>query len=250
LFNIYNGWVSYYYHKEKNGITTYYYYTNPDNKLMANDEYEQWKIDISKGLIHSNELRIYEKEFVNYTENPTKEELFFQQFVASFDCYRQDTILTIDGQNYEYVGDYIFVLQDLKELYESAKSYFKIKDNKDFYELIKIYIMIYDEENWKKSELKRLEENKIKIETIEKYLMGFDIKNIEKIVVLLPLYSEALGNYQSHILSDDSVILGCDCGCGGDSITDNDYEEHSKLEKKMIQLENRIKKLLGIDSVQ
>ena len=53
LFNIYNGWVSFLYQKEKNGIVTYYYYQNLDNIKLSEQDYLKFTQDISKSIVHT-----------------------------------------------------------------------------------------------------------------------------------------------------------------------------------------------------
>lgn len=69
--------------------------------------------------------------------------------------------------------------------------------------------------------------------------------NLEKIIYLATIYSELIHKMNSNLIYDSSVHLGCDCGCGGDSINEYDYEELEKLETREQSIKKKIFKLLN-----
>lgn len=140
------------------------------------------------------------------------------------DLYFSNSFIYYDKHNIvEFLNKYIFnnkdislFLKDKFDEYNNSINYFATsfieekKQLKNYKKLIKAI-------------LKDLKTYKIK--TIKK-------KNIKYFIKTLFLYHYYNDLLENNSLMDNSIHIGCDCGCGGNLINDNDYVQLDKLLKK------------------
>ena len=146
-----------------------------------------------------------------------------------------------------------------KLFFNSSKEYnyetnFELKSGK-FISVKEIYIDNLEEIRYisHSSNKSNFEKNKPSIDYCEKQIQEVepdikdyfkDIKNFNKLVKYSILFNQIVSDINGHLLNDNSVIIGCDCGCGGDTITEYDYKELEMLENKKERLLKKVLKLL------
>lgn len=150
----------------------------------------------------------------------TKKEIF-ENFFLSVISY-SDVIVKIDGENFNYFHDYIWSIKEIEDT------------------------IAYSKPNELEQDLEQFKEEQEKINMFETYLRTLKIEKINEIIDILPIFVKTCLKFQFHDLSQIGVVLGCSCGCGGDKLTQKDYEEYEALKLKIESILNKVQKLLNI----
>lgn len=150
----------------------------------------------------------------------TKQEIFENFFLNAI--YFSDTILNInsDGEDFSYIKDYVWSIKEI----ESLRNYMSPEEFE--------------------TDIKQYELEQEKINTFEAYLRTLKIDNINVIVDILPKFIKTLDQFQKHDLSQIGFEIGCTCGCGGDKITQKDYDDHDALKLQIETYLRKVEKLL------